>query len=186
MRGHDELQALCLQMLSSVGEDPTREGLIKTPDRFARAFADLTMGYQQTQEEVVGDALFEASSSQMVVVQKMEFYSLCEHHLLPFFGHAHVAYLPNKKIIGLSKIPRIVNMYARRLQVQERLCDQVAKAIEEVVQPFGVACVIEASHLCMMMRGVQVQSGMMTTSSMRGDFLTNHATRAEFLSLLRN
>ncbi len=173
-------------ILRAVSEDPSREGLIDTPKRFAKSMHFLTSGYDATVEGVVGSALFSAESSEMVIVKDIELYSLCEHHMLPFFGKAHIAYIPNKKIIGLSKIPRIVDVFARRLQVQERLTSQVADALMEVLQPLGVAVVIEAAHFCMMMRGVEKQNSKTITSAMRGDFYSDPTTRKEFLNLIRN
>lgn len=178
------LANLCREILEEIGEDPNREGLQQTPERFARAMADLTVGYNQTLDELVKEAVFAEKYDEMVVVKRIEFYSLCEHHLLPFFGFAHVAYIPDGKIIGLSKIPRIVNMFSRRLQVQERLTEQIATALDELLQPRGVACMIQAGHMCMRMRGVQSQSGYMVTNSMKGDFLNNQSTRAEFMSIV--
>ena len=172
--------------LELLGEDPAREGLLKTPDRVAAAMRWLTRGYQQTAAEVVGDALFNETHENMVVVRGIELYSLCEHHLLPFFGVCHIAYIPNGRVVGLSKLPRIVEVFARRLQVQERLTDQIAGAIEEVLQPRGVAVVIEASHLCMMMRGVEKQGSKTLTSAVRGTFRTDPATREEFFGLVRS
>lgn len=177
-------EELCKELLSNLGENPQREGLIKTPKRFAKAFEDLTRGYTQDLDRIINNAIFSEECGDMVIVKQIEFYSLCEHHLLPFFGHAHVAYIPNGKIIGLSKIPRIVNMFSRRLQVQERLTHQIAETIEEILAPQGVACIIEASHMCMMMRGIQSQSSSLLTSSMRGAFLNEHSTRDEFLKLV--
>jgi GTP cyclohydrolase I len=171
--------------LGLIGEDPDREGLLKTPDRVAAAMDWLTRGYRQTAEAVVGEALFAENHENMVVVRDIEFYSLCEHHMLPFFGKAHVAYIPDGKVVGLSKLPRIVDVFARRLQVQERLTDQIAGAIEEVLKPRGVGVVIEASHLCMMMRGVEKQGSSTITSAVRGSFRTDPRTREEFLALVR-
>ena len=173
-------------ILESVGEDVSREGLLETPKRFAKSMHFLTSGYQDSVAAVVGNALFHAESSEMVIVKDIELYSLCEHHMLPFFGKAHVAYIPNKKIIGLSKIPRVVDVFARRLQVQERLTAQVADALMEVLNPLGVAVVIEAAHFCMMMRGVEKQNSKTITSAMRGDFYNDPTTRKEFLQLIRN
>ncbi len=179
------LQDACSIILSEVGEDPMREGLRDTPERFAKTMIELTDGYRQSLDDIVGDALFRDSCSELVLVKKIEFYSLCEHHLLPFFGHAHVAYIPNGTIIGLSKIPRIVRHYSRRLQVQERLTDQIADALESLLQPKGVAVSLEGHHLCMMMRGIEVQSGEMVTSAMRGELRDNAALRAEFFGGVR-
>ena len=176
---------LIRELLLSIGEDPEREGLIRTPDRVSRSFDDLTVGYKQTVEEVVGEGVFHEDCSEMVVVKDIEFYSLCEHHLLPFFGRVHVAYIPNGKIIGLSKIPRIVDVFARRLQVQERLTQQVSQAIQDILKPKGVGVVIDGKHLCMMMRGVQKQNSSAMTSCLLGGFQSDPKTRAEFLGLVR-
>jgi GTP cyclohydrolase I len=171
------------EQLELLGEDPDREGLIKSPERVAKAMRFLTRGYQQRVEDVVGDAIFQEEHRNMVMVRDIELYSLCEHHMLPFFGKAHVAYIPNKRIVGLSKLPRIVEMFARRLQVQERLTEQVAKAIEEVLEPRGVGVVVEAFHMCMMMRGVEKQNSRTITSALRGVFRDDGKTRDEFLRL---
>nr|WP_218827723.1 GTP cyclohydrolase I FolE [Rubricoccus marinus] len=171
------------RQLQLVGEDPEREGLLKTPERVAKAMQFLTHGYQLDPEAILRSAVFEESYSEMVLVKDIEVYSLCEHHMLPFFGKAHVAYIPNGKIVGLSKIPRIVDVFARRLQVQERLTIQIRDAIERVLEPEGVAVVIEAQHLCMMMRGAEKQNSSTTTSAMSGAFLDNDNTRAEFMRL---
>jgi GTP cyclohydrolase I len=176
---------LVYKQLALVGEDPEREGLVRTPERVAKAMAWLTRGYQDNVRSIVGQGVFEEDHENMVMVRDIELYSLCEHHLLPFFGRAHVAYIPNGKIVGLSKIPRIVDMFARRLQVQERLTEQIATAIEEVLAPHGVGVVVEAAHLCMMMRGVEKQSSKTITSALRGNFRSDPRTRDEFLSLAR-
>jgi GTP cyclohydrolase I len=175
--------ALVREQLALLGEDPDRQGLVRTPERVAKAMGFLTMGYTMTLQDVVGDALFEEEHENMVMVRDIELYSLCEHHLLPFFGKAHVAYIPNGRIVGLSKLPRVVEMFARRLQVQERLTEQVAKAIEDVLQPRGVGVVIEAFHMCMMMRGVEKQNSRTITSALRGIFRDDGKTRDEFLRL---
>jgi len=172
------------EILDLVGENPSREGLHRTPDRYEKAMRYLTSGYRANIEEVVNGALFTVKCDEMVLVKDIEFFSLCEHHLLPFFGKMHVAYLPKDKVIGLSKIPRIVNMFARRLQVQERLTQQIAEAMSEVVSPHGVAVLCEASHFCMMMRGVEKQHSSTMTSAMLGSFRKNKASRDEFLSLV--
>ena len=171
------------KQLALLGEDPDREGLVKTPERVAKAMAFLTQGYAMSLDDVVGDAMFQEEHENMVMVRDIELYSMCEHHMLPFFGKAHVAYIPNRKIVGLSKLPRIVEMFARRLQVQERLTDQVAKAIEAVLDPRGVGVVIEAYHMCMMMRGVEKQNSRTITSALRGVFRDDGKTRDEFLRL---
>jgi len=174
---------LVRRQLGMLGEDPEREGLVRTPERVAKAMGFLTSGYEMTLEQVVGSALFEEEHENMVMVRDIELYSLCEHHLLPFFGKAHIAYIPNGRIVGLSKLPRVVDMFARRLQVQERLTEQVAAAIEEVLAPRGVGVVIEAYHMCMMMRGVEKQNSRTITSALRGVFRDDARTREEFLSL---
>ena len=179
----DAYAALVREQLAIIGEDPSREGILKTPERVARAMGFLTQGYAMTLEDAVGDALFEEDHENMVMVRDIELYSMCEHHMLPFFGKAHVAYIPHKRIVGLSKLPRIVDMFARRLQVQERLTEQVAKAIEEVLAPRGVGVVIEAFHMCMMMRGVEKQNSRTITSALRGVFRDDAKTRDEFLRL---
>jgi GTP cyclohydrolase I len=178
-----EYEEIVRRQLILLGEDPDREGLLKTPSRVAKAQAWLTRGYELTPEEVVGDALFEEDHENMVMVRDIELYSMCEHHMLPFFGRAHVAYIPDGRIVGLSKLPRIVEVFARRLQVQERLGEQIADAIESVLRPKGVGVVIEAVHLCMMMRGVEKQSSRTITSSLRGVFREDARTRSEFLRL---
>ena len=182
--GREEAYAdLVERQLALLGEDPDREGLLRTPDRVATAMAWLTRGYQLTAADVVGDALFEEAHRSMVLVRDIEVYSLCEHHMLPFFGKCHVAYIPNGKIVGLSKLPRIVEVYARRLQVQERLTEQIAGAIDEVLRPRGVGVVVDAAHLCMMMRGVERQNSRTITSALRGQFRECPMTRDEFLRL---
>ena len=173
-------------ILKAVGEDLTRPGLKDTPTRAAKAFEFLTKGYNQDLDDVVNDALFPSESNEMVIVKDIELYSLCEHHLLPFIGKCHVAYLPQGKVLGLSKIARIVDMYARRLQIQENLTSQIAKTILEVTGATGVGVIIEAKHMCMMMRGVEKQNSVMTTSAMLGQFRNDQSTRTEFLSLIRN
>ena len=175
------IEAATLTLLRAVGENPEREGLKNTPRRVARMYPELLAGYHVDPQKLVNDAIFDVSYDEMVIVRDIEFYSLCEHHLLPFIGRAHVAYLPSGKVIGLSKIPRIVDMYARRLQVQERMTRQIADFISDVLQPRGVAVVVEALHLCTMMRGVRKHDARMTTSAMQGGFRTNSATRQEFL-----
>ena len=172
------------ELLHRIGEDPARDGLLRTPERMEKAMTFLTRGYGQTVDEVLHDALFDVDYDEMVIVKDIEFYSLCEHHLLPFFGKAHVAYLPNQKVVGLSKVARIVDLFARRLQVQERLTQQIAEAIEDAVHPQGVGVVLEGQHLCMMMRGVEKQGSHTVTSSMLGVFKTQQQTRLEFLSLI--
>jgi GTP cyclohydrolase I len=175
--------ALVRRQLALLGEDPDREGLVRTPDRVAKAMHFLTAGYEMTVDQIVGSALFEEEHENMVMVRDIELYSLCEHHMLPFFGKAHVAYIPNGRIVGLSKLPRIVEMFARRLQVQERLTEQVATAIDDVLAPRGVGVVIEAFHMCMMMRGVEKQNSRTITSALRGVFRDDGKTRDEFLRL---
>jgi GTP cyclohydrolase I len=180
-----EMERTVRGMLRHLGEDPDREGLQRTPLRVAKALGFLTGGYTTTVEEVVNDAVFESDADEMVLVKGIEFYSMCEHHMLPFFGKAHVAYLPKGQIIGVSKIARTIDVFARRLQVQERLTNQIAVALEEVLDPHGVAVVMEGSHFCMMMRGVQKQGSLMVTSAMRGTFKRDAATRGEFMELIR-
>jgi GTP cyclohydrolase I len=170
-------------ILAAVGENPDREGLLKTPERVEAAYRFLTRGYAQTVEEVLGDAIFEEGHEDMILVRDIELYSLCEHHLLPFHGRAHVAYIPNGRIVGLSKLARLVDMFARRLQVQERLTDQVADALMAALEPRGVGVVVEAAHFCMMMRGVEKQSSRTVTSAVRGTFRSDQRTREEFLRL---
>jgi GTP cyclohydrolase I len=172
-------------ILKALGEDPDREGLTKTPHRVAQALAFLTQGYQQDPAKVINDALFTEDYEEMIVQRDIDFYSLCEHHLLPFFGKAHVAYIPHHKIVGISKLARLVDVYARRLQVQERLTNQIANTIMEKLDPLGVAVVIEAEHLCMRMRGVEKQNSMILTSTLLGAFRTRQETRQEFMTLIR-
>ncbi|HEX2917767.1 MAG TPA: GTP cyclohydrolase I FolE [Edaphobacter sp.] len=178
-------QDLYRELLTRVGEDPTRDGLIRTPERMERALAFLTRGYQMDIADVLHAALFDVDYDEMVIVKDVEFFSMCEHHMLPFFGKAHVAYVPNGKVIGLSKIPRLVDVFARRLQVQERLTRQIAEAITQAIHPQGVAVILEAQHLCMMMRGVEKQHSSTVTSAMLGVFKEQLQTRNEFLSLVR-
>lgn len=177
-------QAEVRHILGAIGEDPDREGLLKTPERFEKALRWLTRGYRLSVMDAVGDALFHESHNSMILVRDIELYSLCEHHILPFFGRAHVAYIPNGKIVGLSKLPRIVEVFARRLQVQERLTDQIADAIMDVLEPHGVGVLIEATHLCMAMRGVEKQNSRTVTSAVRGIFRSDIRTREEFLRLV--
>jgi GTP cyclohydrolase IA len=171
-------------LLKGIGEDPEREGLLMTPERVAKSLRFLTKGYEQDPEELLMKALFTESYDEMVLVKDIDLYSMCEHHMLPFFGKAHVAYIPDGKIVGLSKIPRVVEVFARRLQVQERLTQQIRDAIQHVLSPRGVAVVIEATHMCMVMRGVEKQNSVTTTSAMSGEFMTNQSTRSEFLRLI--
>jgi len=174
------------EVLVELGEDPAREGLLKTPERVGKALKDITSGYQQDPIQILNEAMFTVDTDEMVIVKDIELYSLCEHHMLPFFGKAHVAYLPAGRVVGLSKLPRLVDMFARRLQVQERLTNQIAQTIQEVVEPRGVGVVIEARHFCMMMRGVGKQNSVAVSSCMLGEFRSNRATRDEFLSLVRS
>ncbi len=177
---------LVRRMIVQLGEDPNREGLRKTPERFEQALRFLTSGYQQNVEKLLNGATFSVAYDEMVIVKDIEFFSLCEHHLLPFFGRVHIAYLPNKKVIGLSKVARLVNMFARRLQIQERMTSQIAQALEDKMEPQGVGVIVEARHLCMQMRGVEKQHGKAVTSAMLGAFRHNKQTRDEFLALVRN
>ena len=183
---NDNLESLYRSIISDIGEDPTREGLLDTPARAAKALQYLTRGYNQSIDEVVNNAIFESENDQMILVKDIELYSLCEHHMLPFIGKCHVAYIPTGKVIGLSKIARIVDMFARRLQIQENLTKQIADTLMEAIQPAGVGVIIEAQHLCMMMRGVEKQNSSMTTSMMLGTFLDHDRTRSEFLRLVRS
>jgi GTP cyclohydrolase IA len=180
----ESLASLVRKMIALIGEDPEREGLKKTPERYEKALKFLTSGYHQNVDHLLNGATFSVCYDEMVVVKDIEFFSLCEHHLLPFFGKAHVAYLPSKKVIGLSKVARLVNMYARRLQIQERMTSQIAHALEEKIAPQGVGVIIEARHLCMQMRGVEKQHGQAVTSAMLGAFRENKQTRDEFLALV--
>jgi GTP cyclohydrolase IA len=180
----DEFRDIIRRQIELLGEDPDREGLLRTPERVAKSLAWLTRGYEMDVGQVVGAGLFESEgASNMVMVRDIELYSLCEHHMLPFFGKAHIAYIPNGKIVGLSKLPRIVEVFARRLQVQERLTEQIATALDDVLNPMGVGVVVEAYHLCMMMRGVEKQNSKTLTSAVRGLFRTDQKTREEFLTL---
>ncbi len=180
------MEELVRQMLKELGEDPGREGLQRTPQRVEKAWRFLTKGYATDPRELLNGAIFEENVDEMITVRDIELYSMCEHHLLPFFGKAHVAYMPNGKIIGFSKIPRLVDMYARRLQVQERLTQQIAETVQDLLKPKGVAVVIEAVHLCMTMRGVEKQNSVAVTSSMLGGFRTDRSSRMEFLNLIRS
>ena len=179
------MQDLVRNMLIAIGEDPDREGLVKTPERVEKSMKFLTRGYSQKIEDVVNGALFEAESDDMIIVRDIEFFSMCEHHMLPFFGKCHVGYIPNKKILGLRKVARIVDMFARRLQIQERMTKEIASALMEILDAQGVGVVIEAQHLCMQMRGVEKQDSFTTTSSMQGSFRSELATRNEFTRLIR-
>lgn len=181
-----EIEKTVRQLIEQIGEDPDREGLLRTPHRVAKSLDELLAGQNQTLEQVVGQGMFNEDVSEMVLVKDIEFYSLCEHHMLPFFGKAHVAYIPDGKVIGLSKLPRIVDVFARRLQVQERMTNQIAQAVQEVLQPKGVGVVTDASHLCMMMRGVQKQNSSTLASCLLGSFRSQPSTRSEFLGLVRN
>ncbi|MDH5525848.1 MAG: GTP cyclohydrolase I FolE [Nitrospirota bacterium] len=180
-----ETAELVTRMLHLLGEDPNRDGLVRTPMRVAKSLQFLTSGYQEDINELINDALFDVEYSELVLVRDIDFFSLCEHHMLPFYGKAHVAYLPNRKVVGLSKLPRIVDVFSRRLQVQERLTQDVAQAVQEAVNPHGVAVVIEANHLCMMMRGVEKQNSTTVTSAMLGTFKDDPKARSEFLDLIR-
>lgn len=178
-----ELEELIRQMIPHLGEDPSREGLLRTPERVAKSMRWLTRGYHQSVSEAIGHAVFEEKHESMVLVRDIEVYSLCEHHMLPFFGKAHIAYYPNGRIVGLSKLPRVVDVFARRLQIQERMTDQIADALMDVLEPMGVGVVVEAYHLCMMMRGVEKQNSKTVTSALRGIFRDDAKTRDEFLRL---
>ncbi|MDA3054424.1 MULTISPECIES: GTP cyclohydrolase I FolE [unclassified Campylobacter] len=185
-KSREEFASCVAKMLTLLGENPKREGLIKTPMRVAKAYEFLTSGYEQDPKDVLNDALFESSNNEMVLIKDIEFYSLCEHHLLPIIGRAHVAYIPNKKVVGLSKIPRMVNIFARRLQIQEQLTEQIANALQEVIKPLGVGVVIQARHMCMEMRGVQKINSTTTTSALRGLFISRNDTRKEFFDLINS
>ena len=185
VRSNRRMQDLIRQLLGSMGEDPSREGLRDTPKRVEKAYKFLTSGYDVDMHALINNALFTVDYSEMVIVKDIDFYSLCEHHLLPFFGKCHVAYLPSEKVIGLSKIPRIVDAFSRRLQVQERLTNQIAEIILDTIKPYGVGVVMEGTHLCMAMRGVEKQNSYAVTSAMLGTFRTDPRTRSEFLTLIR-
>ncbi|HUF37258.1 MAG TPA: GTP cyclohydrolase I FolE [Anaerolineales bacterium] len=180
----NEIEQAVRDILTAIGEDPVRDGLRATPDRVARMYEELMAGYHVDPVDLINNAIFDVEYDEMVVVKDIDFYSLCEHHMLPFIGKAHVAYIPSKKVVGLSKIPRIVEMFARRLQVQERMTVQIADFIDEVLQPQGVAVIVEGAHMCMMMRGIKKANATMTTSAMRGSFKTNAVTRSEFVELV--
>jgi GTP cyclohydrolase I len=186
MENQESIADLVRRMLALIGEDPDRDGLRRTPERFEKALRFLTGGYHQDPKKLLNGAMFSVCYDQMVLVKDIEVYSLCEHHLLPFFGKCHVAYIPDKKVVGLSKIPRLVNMFARRLQIQERLTNQIASAIQDEIAPLGVGVVVEARHLCMVMRGVEKENSQTVTSAMLGAFRENVQTREEFLSLIRD
>ncbi|NTU53428.1 MAG: GTP cyclohydrolase I FolE [Chlorobiaceae bacterium] len=183
-QSQDPMEDAVITLLKGVGEDPEREGLLLTPERVAKSLRFLTQGYRQDPEQMLNKAVFTESYDEMVLVRDIDIYSMCEHHMLPFFGKAHVAYIPDGKIVGLSKIPRVVEVFARRLQVQERLTQQIRDAIQHVLNPRGVAVVIEATHMCMVMRGVEKQNSVTTTSAMSGEFMSNQSTRSEFLRLI--
>ena len=186
MTAPDSLEKHVREILGELGEDPDRDGLERTPHRVARSLRFLTKGYSDDPVTILNNALFDVTYDEMVLVKDIDFFSLCEHHLLPFFGRAHVAYIPNGKVVGLSKIPRLVEMFARRLQVQERLTMQIAETIEKVLAPKGVAVVVESVHLCMMMRGVEQQNAFAITSSLKGSFQSDSKTRSEFMELIRH
>lgn len=178
------IERITKQLLEDIGEDPNREGLLKTPSRVAKAWQFFSKGYSQSIDELINNAIFNEDAKDMVIVRDIEFFSLCEHHLIPFFGKAHVGYIPNGKVIGLSKIPRIIDMFSRRLQVQERLTHQVADALKNVLKPKGVAVVLEGRHMCMQMRGVEKQNSFTSTSAMSGQFKKSSETRSEFLAII--
>ena len=180
----DQLEKITKNLIETIGEDPNREGLLKTPQRVAKSWEYFSEGYRADLDNIINEAVFHEDCSEMVVVRDIEFFSMCEHHMIPFFGRAHVGYLPNGKVIGLSKIPRIVDMFSRRLQLQERLTSQIASTLEDVLKPIGVAVVMEGRHLCMQMRGVEKQNSYASTSAMLGQFRKSAETRAEFLSII--
>ncbi len=180
----DTIEELTQKLIAEIGENPTREGLIKTPQRVAKSWKYFSQGYRININDLVNNAIFDEDYSEMVIIRDIEFFSMCEHHMIPFFGRAHIGYLPNKKVIGLSKIPRIVDVFARRLQVQERLTGQIAETIQEILNPVGVGVVMEGRHLCMQMRGVEKQNSFATTSAMLGQFRNSSETRSEFLSII--
>ena len=184
MTNHDILEQITRKLLKEIGENPDREGLVRTPSRVAKSWEFFSKGYNQNLEDIINNAIFEEDAKDMVIVRDVEFFSLCEHHLLPFFGKAHVGYIPNGKVIGLSKIPRIIDMFSRRLQVQERLTHQVAEVLQDVMNPIGVAVVMEGRHMCMQMRGVEKQNSFASTSAMLGQFRKSSETRSEFLSII--
>ena len=184
MTNHDILEKITRNLLKEIGENPDREGLGRTPSRVAKSWEFFSKGYNQNLEDIINNAIFEEDAKDMVIVRDVEFFSLCEHHLLPFFGKAHVGYIPNGKVIGLSKIPRIIDMFSRRLQVQERLTHQVAEVLQDVLNPIGVAVVMEGRHMCMQMRGVEKQKSFASTSAMLGQFRKSSETRSEFLSII--
>ena len=179
-----EIEQLTHSLLKEIGEDPNRDGLLRTPSRVAKSWEFFSRGYNQNLEDIINNAIFEEDAKDMVIVRDIEFFSLCEHHLLPFFGKAHVGYIPNGKVVGLSKIPRIIDMFSRRLQVQERLTHQVAEVLQDVLNPIGVAVVMEGRHMCMQMRGVEKQNSFASTSAMLGQFRKSSETRSEFLSII--
>jgi len=184
MKNHKQIKKLTRSLLEEIGENPKREGLIKTPSRVAKAWEFFSQGYNINVQDIVNGAIFEEDCSEMVVVRDIEFFSMCEHHMIPFFGRCHVGYLPNKRIIGLSKIPRIVDVFSQRLQIQERLTSQIAETLMDILNPIGVGVVMEGRHLCMQMRGVQKQNSFATTSAMIGQFRDSAETRNEFLSII--
>ena len=184
MKDHDKLREIIQSLLEEIGEDPTREGLLKTPSRVARSWRFFSEGYRQNLDDIINNAIFHEEAKDLVIIRDVEFFSLCEHHLLPFFGKTHVGYIPNGKVIGLSKVPRIIDMFSRRLQIQERLTRQIAETIQIVLDPIGVAVVMEGRHMCMQMRGVEKQNSLATTSSMLGKFRESDRTRSEFLAII--